>query len=72
MGAVSRLKAIEKRLGINLPCPVCGGLGSHEIVLVDDIHQVVEPRGCVACGKCAGGIRIILECDEPVTAGGAR
>ncbi len=72
MRSMGRLRLIERRLGINVACAFCGGLGSSEFVLVDDEHQVVEPRGCPGCGKCAGGIKIILELDEPAVAGGVR
>ncbi len=69
---MGRLRLIERRLGINVACMFCGGTGSTEFVLVDDEHQVVEPRGCVGCGKSAGGIKIILELDEPAMAGSVR
>ncbi len=70
MRSMGRLRMVERRLGINLPCAMCEGRGKSWILVAQGVHDVVEPVGCAHCGKIGQGLKIIL---EPEAAGaGAR
>ncbi len=60
MRLTGRVRSLERRSGISVPCRRCGGRGHPGTGLEIDGRPAREPRGCVSCGRLSSLKRIVL------------
>ena len=51
MGLASRLKRVERAMGLSGPCPKCGGHGRVVVTFQAPGEPEPQPEGCLVCGS---------------------